>query len=78
MPYPLATQTESISFVDTMQSIFGNIFIGGAMLLLLPAFLLSIVQERELRLKAMMKIVAIIIVKEDTGHFIGPLISQIL
>lgn len=38
-----------------MQSIFGNIFIGGAMLLLLPAFLLSIVQERELRLKAMMK-----------------------
>ena len=38
-----------------MQSIFGNIFIGGSMSLLLPAFLLSIVQERELKLKAMMR-----------------------
>merc|ERR1712166_1332247 len=55
LPYPLADKGIQLAFVSTMQSVFGSIFIGGAMSLLLPAFLLSIVQERELRLKAMMR-----------------------
>ena len=55
LPYPNENSQQLLAMVASVQGILGNIFIAGAMTMLLPAFLVSIVQERELRLKAMMR-----------------------
>ncbi len=55
LPYPNEDAQMLLAMISSVQSILGNIFIAGAMAMLLPAFLVSIVQERELRLKAMMR-----------------------
>ena len=55
LPYPNEDSQQLLAAIQSVQGILGNIFIAGAMAMLLPAFLVSIVQERELRIKAMMK-----------------------
>jgi hypothetical protein len=55
LPYPNESSQQLLAMIGSVQGILGNIFIAGAMAMLLPAFLVSVVQERELRLKAMMR-----------------------